>query len=114
MSRFARRAEYSSWDGTQEPLPVDAEQVMDRISEDVFAGSDVEFAMRRILSSGWRGQQGQRMAGIEELVERVRRRRLEQLNRYNLDSAFDNISERLDKILATERRGIKERLQEAP
>ena len=110
---FPRHAQYSGWDGTQEPLPLDAEHVMDRVSEDVFAGSDFEFALRRILSSGWRGRQGERLQGIEELVEMVRRRRLEQLNRYNLESVFDDIRERLDHVIATERRGIRERLDEA-
>ncbi|MEA2647435.1 MAG: hypothetical protein QOE92_2518 [Chloroflexota bacterium] len=52
MATFSRHNLYSAWDGTQEPLPLDAEDVMNRISEDVFAGSDFEFAMRRILSSG--------------------------------------------------------------
>ena len=110
MTAFSRHNLYSGWDGTQEPLPVDAEDVMDRISEDVFAGSDFEFAMRRVLSSGWRNPGGQRLAGIEELVEMVRRRRLEQLNRYNLESVFDDIRERLDGILSQERKTIRERL----
>src|SRR3984893_11740714 len=113
MTAFSRRNLYSAWDGSQEPLPIDAEDVMNRISEDVFAGSDFEFAMRRVLSSGWRNPGGQRLAGIEELVEMVRRRRLEQLNRYNLESVFDDIRERLDGILSQERKTIRERLENA-
>jgi uncharacterized protein with von Willebrand factor type A (vWA) domain len=113
MTAFSRRNLYSAWDGSQEPLPIDAEDVMNRISEDVFAGSDFEFAMRRVLSSGWRNPGGQRLAGIEELVEMVRRRRLEQLNRYNLESVFDDIRERLDGILSQERKTIRDRLETA-
>jgi uncharacterized protein with von Willebrand factor type A (vWA) domain len=113
MTAFSRRNLYSAWDGSQEPLPIDAEDVMNRISEDVFAGSDFEFAMRRVLSSGWRNPGGQRLAGIEELVEMVRRRRLEQLNRYNLESVFDDIRERLDGILSEERNTIRDRLENA-
>jgi uncharacterized protein with von Willebrand factor type A (vWA) domain len=113
MTAFSRRNVYSAWDGSQEPLPIDAEDVMNRISEDVFAGSDFEFAMRRVLSSGWRNPGGQRLAGIEELVEMVRRRRLEQLNRYNLESVFDDIRERLDGILSQERKAIRDRLENA-
>ena len=109
---FPRHASYSAWDGTQEPLPVDAEQVMDRISEDVFSGSDFDFALRRILSGGWRSPRGERMQGIEELVEMLRRRRLQQLNRYNLESAFDDIRERLDKIVARERHALRDRIKE--
>src|SRR5258708_4477955 len=86
---------------------------MNRISEDVVAGSDFEFAMRRVLSSGWRNSGGQRLAGVEELVERVRRRRLEQLNRYNRESVFDDIRERLDGILSQERKAIRDRLGSA-
>jgi uncharacterized protein with von Willebrand factor type A (vWA) domain len=111
-SPFSRRNRYHAWDGSQEPLPVDAETIMNRISEDVFAGSDFEFAMRRILSSGWRSPGQQRLQGIEELVEQVRRRRLNHLNRYNLEGIFDDITERLDKILSRERRAIKGRLKE--
>jgi uncharacterized protein with von Willebrand factor type A (vWA) domain len=112
-NRFVRHARYSAWDGTQEPLPADPESVMDRVAEDIFAGSDFEFALRRVLSSGWRNPRGERMKGIEELVEQLRRRRLEQLNRYNLEGVFDDITERLDRILQTERRGIQERLENA-
>ncbi|GAC1332490.1 MAG: VWA domain-containing protein [Candidatus Dormibacteria bacterium] len=108
---FSRHSRYDGWDGSQEPLPVDAETVMNRISEDVFAGSDFEFAMRRILSSGWRSPGEERLQGIEELVEQVRRRRLEHLNRFNLEGVFDDITERLDRILSQERRGIRERLE---
>ncbi len=114
MTAFSRHNRYSAWDGSQEPLPIDAEDVMNRISEDVFAGSDFEFAMRRVLSSGWRNPGGERLAGIEELVEMVRRRRLEQLNRYNLESVFDDIRERLDRIVSQERKTIRERLENAP
>jgi uncharacterized protein with von Willebrand factor type A (vWA) domain len=113
MATFSRHNLYSAWDGTQEPLPLDAEDVMNRISEDVFAGSDFEFAMRRILSSGWRNPGGERLAGIEELVEQVRRRRLDQLNRYNLESVFDDIRERLDRIVSRERKTIRDRLEGA-
>src|ERR1700694_2592080 len=113
MTAFSRHNLYSAWDGSQEPLPIDAEDVMNRISEDVFAGSDFEFAMRRVLSSGWRNPGGQRLAGIEELLEMVRRRRVEQPNRYNLESVFDDIRERLDGILSQERKAIRERLENA-
>ncbi|HEV2038111.1 MAG TPA: hypothetical protein VGQ96_05830, partial [Candidatus Eremiobacteraceae bacterium] len=43
----------------------------------------------------------------------VRRRRLAQLNRYNLGAAFDEISERLNRILSRERGTISERVQNA-
>ena len=66
--------------------------------------------MRRILSSGWRTPGQQRLQGIEELVEQVRRRRLNHLNRFNLEGIFDDIAERLDRIISQERNAIRDRV----
>jgi uncharacterized protein with von Willebrand factor type A (vWA) domain len=46
-------------------------------------------------------------------MEQLRRRRKQQLERFSLDSLFDDIQERLDKVLRTERQGIQERLDTA-
>ena len=108
------RHRFSSWDGTQDPLGPDADSVFDRLSEDVFHGWDFETALRRMLNSGWREPGQDRMAGMEELMERLRRRRQQQLRRFNLDSVFKDITERLDKVISQERRGIQERLENAP
>lgn len=105
-----RRHRFSVWDGTQDPLGDEADALFDRLSEDVFHGWDFETALRRLLSQGWRDQQGQRFNGLEEMMERLRRRRQEQLERYNLDSVFKDIEEKLDAVLRQERSGIDERL----
>ncbi len=111
--RDAHSHRFSSWDGTQDPLGPDLEEVFSRLSEDVFHGWDFEDALRRLLYQGWRDRKGRRMAGFEEMMEQLRRRRKQQLERYNLDSLFGDIQERLDKVLRTERSGIDERQQSA-
>jgi uncharacterized protein with von Willebrand factor type A (vWA) domain len=103
---------FSAWDGTQDPLGDDADALFDRLTEDVFHGWDFETALRRLLSQGWRDREGRRFHGLEELMERVRRRRQEQLERYSLDGVFKDIEEKLDNVLRLERRGIDERLRE--
>ena len=108
-----RAHRFSSWDGTQEPLGPDADSVFDRLSEDVFHGWDFETALRRLLNSGWREPGEDRRPGMEELMERLRRRREQQLRRFNLDSVFKDITERLDRVISQERRGIEERLDAA-
>jgi uncharacterized protein with von Willebrand factor type A (vWA) domain len=45
-------------------------------------------------------------------MERLRRMKQQQLSRYNLDSVMDEIKQRLDKILDTERQGIQKKLDE--
>jgi uncharacterized protein with von Willebrand factor type A (vWA) domain len=107
----AQRHRFSVWDGTQDPLGDDADSLFDRLTEDVFHGWDFETALRRLLSQGWRDRDGRRFHGLEELMERLRKRRQEQLERYSLDGVFKDIEEKLDNVLRLERSGIEQRLQ---
>lgn len=104
---------FSTWDGTQDPLGDEADALFDRLSEDVFHGWDFETALRRLLSQGWRDRQGHRFTGLEDMMDRLRKRRQQQLERYNLDNVFKDIEEKLDSVLRQERAGIDERMQRA-
>jgi uncharacterized protein with von Willebrand factor type A (vWA) domain len=104
---------FHTWDGTQDPLGPDVEELFGRLSEDVFHGWDFESALRRLLSQGWRDKQGRRLQGLEEMMEQLRRRRQQQLERFNLDGVFSDIQEKLDNVLRTERQGIDERVDAA-
>ncbi|MGH7686743.1 MAG: VWA domain-containing protein [Candidatus Dormibacteria bacterium] len=108
-----KRNRFSVWDGTQDPLGDEADALFDRLSEDVFHGWDFETALRRLLSQGWRDGQGHRFGGLEEMMERLRKRRQQQLERYNLDNVFKDIEEKLDSVLRQERAGIDERMENA-
>ena len=46
-------------------------------------------------------------------MQRVRQQRQEQLNRYDLGSIFEDIRNRLQDIVETEREGIDDRVEEA-
>ncbi|HUZ70611.1 MAG TPA: VWA domain-containing protein [Candidatus Saccharimonadales bacterium] len=109
----ARQHRFSVWDGSQDPLGDEADALFDRLSEDVFHGWDFETALRRLLSQGWRDRDGRKFAGLEELMERLRKQRQKQLERYSLDNVFKDIEEKLDNVLRLEREGIDERLQNA-
>ena len=110
---ISRHHRFSVWDGTQDPLGDDADALFDRLSEDVFHGWDFETALRRLLSQGWRDRDGRKFAGLEELMERLRKQRQKQLERYSLDNVFKDIEEKLDNVLRLERQGIDERLENA-
>ncbi|TMD82962.1 MAG: hypothetical protein E6I74_06720 [Chloroflexi bacterium] len=111
---IARSNRYERWDGSQEPFGRDAEDLFDRLAEDLFQGGDFDYALHRLMSRGWRDRQGRRLPGFEEMLERLRQKRLQQLKRYNLNDVFSNIRERLNDILRRERQGINERLDQAP
>src|SRR2546427_119290 len=111
---ISRSNRYERWDGSQEPFGRDAEELFDRLAEDLFQGGDFDYALHRLMSRGWRDKQGRRLPGFEEMLERLRQKRLQQLKRYNLDDVFGNIREKLNDILRRERHGINDRLEQAP
>src|ERR1700704_645788 len=111
---ISRSNRYERWDGSQEPFGRDAEDLFDRLAEDLFQGGDFDYALHRLMSRGWRDKQGRRLPGFEEMLERLRQKRLQQLKRYNLNDVCGNIREKLNDILRRERQGINDRLEQAP
>ncbi len=104
---------YSYWDGTQNPFDLDEDDVLEALSEDIMNHGDVNRAMRNLMRQGMSGDQSQQITGIRELRERLSRLQQQQMERYNLESAMDDIAERLEDIVSTERSGIERRLDEA-
>ncbi len=102
---------YSQWDGSQDVAPPSADDLFDRLSEQILQGDDLRGALNRMMRHGMRGE-GQRGAGLQELLERLRDARERNLDRYNLSSMFDGIQERIEEIVGKEREGIAQRLRE--
>jgi uncharacterized protein with von Willebrand factor type A (vWA) domain len=101
---------YSKWDGSEgDP---DAEQILEQLGKNIFRYGDLERAIRALQRFGFKGQKGQ-TPSLEKLAERLRRLKQDQLKRYNLDSVMDEIKQKLDHILHTERQGIQKKLDEA-
>ena len=107
------RYRYSRWDGSQDVFQMDADELMDHLSNDVLADGDVFRALRELMRRGIKDQSGQQMPGLRDLLDRLKERRKEQLQRYNMDSVMDDIKERLKDVLKTEREGIGKRLDDA-
>ena len=103
---------YSRWDGSQEALPLDEEDLMEHLADQMTSQGDVMSALRTMIQRGVRGKQGQRLPGIQQILQRLRERRKETTDQYNLGSVLDHIKEQLEEIVALERRGIEERLRE--
>ena len=104
---------YSRWDGSQQVFDLDEEDIMDSLSDDILIHGDVNRALRNLLQRGMGDDQGQRITGLRDLMERLRQQRQQQLERYNLESLMDGLKERLQDVIETERRGIDRRLEEA-
>jgi uncharacterized protein with von Willebrand factor type A (vWA) domain len=108
-----RTYRYSQWDGTQNIFDVDANDLMDRLADELLKQGDVMQALRELFRQGMQDRQGQSLTGLKDLMERLKNRRRQQLQQYNMDSVMDDIKERLEAIVQTEREGIDRRLEEA-
>jgi len=110
-----RAARYARWDGTQTIPALDADEILEAMADDVMAEGDLSEALRRLMERGWRTSDPTRhdLAGLNELRERLRRRREELQERYQLRDVLADVRQELDEIVAEERAGIERRLDEA-
>jgi len=108
--RMTDRYRYSRWDGTQQVFPVHEDDLMAQLSQHVMAQGDVSAALRTMMQRGLTGRSGQKLPGIQDLLQRLKERRQETLERYNLPSVLEDIARKLAEIVDTERRGIEQRL----
>jgi uncharacterized protein with von Willebrand factor type A (vWA) domain len=104
---------YSEWDGTQEIPPLDPDELLEALTDDLMNFGDLQHAMRNLLQRGMRSQFGNRMDGLRDLLQQLRQQRRNTLDRYNLSSVLDDIKQRLDELLDMERSTIDRRLEEA-
>jgi len=113
LDNVAPRFGYSRWDGTQVGFELDADDVLGEITDDLLYHGDVSPALRRLLQQGFRDRNGERIAGLQQLLERLRSRRREMLDQHDLGGAYDGIAEELRDIVATERAAIDELIDQA-
>jgi len=104
---------YSRWDGTQAGFELDADDILSEITDDLLYHGDLNAALRRMMQSGFRDQNGERLAGMRELMERLRRRRKDELEKYDLGGVYDDIARELREVVDQERQGIDQLEQEA-
>jgi len=104
---------YSRWDGSQHVFNFDEDDLMESLSEDILAHGDLNRALRNMFQRGVQDDQGERIGGLRDLLDRLKQQRQQQLERYNLESLMDDLKERVKDVIDTERAGIDKRLQEA-
>ena len=107
-----RRFRYSAWDGTQVVADLDADDVLGELADDVLYNGDLNAALRRLLRDGFDAA-GERVEGLRELMERLRQRRRDILDRYDPSGVLADLEERLDDVVRTETEGIERALSGA-
>ncbi|MBV9660089.1 MAG: hypothetical protein JO337_02915 [Acidimicrobiales bacterium] len=104
---------YSKWDGTQVGFDFDADDVFAELTDELLFHGDLNQALQRLLQRGFTDRNGERIEGLRDIMERLRQRRREMLDRHELGGPYEDIAERLRQILDQERAGIDQLAEEA-
>jgi uncharacterized protein with von Willebrand factor type A (vWA) domain len=110
---MARRLTYSRWDGTQVGFELDADDVMAQLNDDLLYHGDLNAALRKMLQEGFKDRDGQDVAGIRELLEQLRQKREDTLDKYDLGGVYDEIAQELRDLVEQERQALQEMVDQA-
>jgi uncharacterized protein with von Willebrand factor type A (vWA) domain len=104
---------YSEWDGSQNIFESDADSLMQELQKNLMYDGDLANALRILQRGGLMDRQGRRLPSLREMLQRLRDRRRQHLEKYKLNSMMDDIRKRVEEIVKMERDGIQHRLDEA-
>ncbi len=104
--RQAQGFKYSRWDGTQTGFDLDADALLEEMSDDLLYHGDLNAALRRLMQQGFRDRNDEELMGLRDMLERLRQRRREELERRDLGGVYDDIAEKLREVTEQERAGI--------
>lgn len=110
---MARKLRYSRWDGTQVGFDLDADEVMAQLNDDLLYHGDLNAALRKMLQQGFKDRNGQDVAGIRELLDKLRQKRQETLENYDLGGVYDEIARELQDLVDQERQSIQDMVDQA-
>ncbi len=110
MSEYFR---YYQWDGTQNIGPLDPDEILAGLTDDLMNFGDLEHALRNLMQRGMRDPMGDRMQGLRDLLQQLRQQRRQKLDQYNLSSVFEDIQKRLDEVMELETGTLDRKLAEA-
>src|SRR3954462_10224418 len=66
-----------------------------------------------MMQSGFKDQNGERVQGIREMLEKLRRKGRDELERYDLSGVYDDIAQELRDVVDMERESLDEMATEA-
>ena len=92
---------------------LDLEEILALLGEDVMENGDLDDALDRLLRDGYTTADGERVAGLRDLLERTRARRAELERSANPDDALAAYRDRLEAIEALEAAELDALMDEA-
>ncbi|NBU37929.1 MAG: VWA domain-containing protein [Actinobacteria bacterium] len=110
---MAARFTYSKWDGTQKGFDLDAESILQELTDELLYHGDLNSALRQLMRDGMTDKDGNRIEGLRDLMERIRQRREEIEDSGDLGGVYSEIADALKDILDEERHTIDNDLRQA-
>lgn len=108
----ARGFRYSAWDGSQQGFDLDADALLDEMTDDLLYHGDLHASLRRLMQQGMKDRNGEDLMGLRDMLQKLREQRREMLDRYDLGGVYEDIAEQLREVVDQEREGIERRLDE--
>jgi uncharacterized protein with von Willebrand factor type A (vWA) domain len=106
-----RTYRYFEW-ATASGGQLSGDQLMDALSDYLTEDGDVSRAMQMLMQRGMSSGE-QKMQGLRDMLEQLRKRKQQQLDKYDLNSLLNDIRKQLDQLLQQERQAVEEQLREA-
>ncbi len=113
MAPRTPRFRYSRWDGSQVGFDLDAEAVLEEITDDLLYHGDLHASLRRLMQQGFKDRNGEQVLGMRELMEKLRQRRRDRLEQHDLGGVYEDIAESLREVVDMERAGLDDLAREA-
>ena len=89
---------YSEWDGTQPPLKLDKDELMDELAQGLMHDSDLSFILWKMQREDRKNGQ-ERLTGLQKLLQRLLEEKQKQLGKYDLDTMMAEIKKKMDDIV---------------
>src|SRR5262245_20592391 len=106
-----RTYRYFEW-ATASGGQLSGDQLMDALSDYLTEDGDVSRAMQMLMQRGMSSGE-QKMQGLRDMLEQLRKRKQQYLDKYDLNSLLHDIREQLDQLRQQERQTIEDQLREA-
>ena len=96
---------YSEWDGSQKE-ELDADDILEALSEDLMEFGDLQQAMRYLMQRGMETSDGNYIKGLRDLLRQLKEERRQRLERYDMGGIMEDIKRQLNDILDMEKETI--------
>src|SRR4030043_835476 len=93
---------YSEWDGSQNIFETDTDALMQELQRNLMYDGNLAEALRMMQRNGLTDRLGRSLPSLKELIQRLRQRRKEHLEKYKLSSMVEDIRKRVRDIHKTD------------